>query len=151
MIMKTQNPDWEDIQVILDTLMDDTERDMVFQAEKDRAREDIRNGLVTGTLDYNFPTEDPEWNPNDPSGIDMLRLKRPLLGKLVRPEVNASGIQRTPSRLDSCGKAGEQRDREDPITPTLTGQAHPPDPPVFLGYEMGQKLSKLDRAVYMCS
>uniref|UniRef100_A0A8C3R570 Core shell protein Gag P30 domain-containing protein n=1 Tax=Cyanoderma ruficeps TaxID=181631 RepID=A0A8C3R570_9PASS len=76
MIMKTQNPDWEDIQVILDTLMDETERDMVLRAARERAREDIRNGLVTGTVDYNFPTEDPEWDPNDPSGVDMLRLKK---------------------------------------------------------------------------
>ncbi|XP_063253346.1 uncharacterized protein LOC134550534 [Prinia subflava] len=76
MIMKTQNPDWEDIHVILDTLMDETERDMVLRAARERAREDIRNGLVTGTLDYNFPTADPEWDANDPSGVDMLRLKR---------------------------------------------------------------------------
>uniref|UniRef100_A0A8C3QQW0 Core shell protein Gag P30 domain-containing protein n=1 Tax=Cyanoderma ruficeps TaxID=181631 RepID=A0A8C3QQW0_9PASS len=76
MIMKTQNPDWKDIQVILDTLMDETERDMVLRAARERAREDIRNGLVTGTVDYNFPTEDPEWDPNDPSGVDMLRLKK---------------------------------------------------------------------------
>ncbi|XP_066195654.1 uncharacterized protein, partial [Sylvia atricapilla] len=76
MIMKTQNPDWEDIQVILDTLMDETEKDMVLRAAKERAKEDIRNGLVTGTVDYNFPSEEPGWDPNDPSGIDMMRLKR---------------------------------------------------------------------------
>ncbi|TRZ14577.1 hypothetical protein HGM15179_012533 [Zosterops borbonicus] len=76
MIMKTQNPDWEDIQVILDTLMDDRERDMVLRAARESAREDIQNGLVTGTLDCNFPTEDPKWNPNNPSEVDILRLKR---------------------------------------------------------------------------
>lgn len=48
----------------------------MLRAAQERAREDLRNGLVTGTLDYNFPTEDPEWNPNDPSGVDMIRLKR---------------------------------------------------------------------------
>ncbi|KFP69235.1 hypothetical protein N310_08511, partial [Acanthisitta chloris] len=75
-IMKTQNPDWDDIQVILDTLMDSTEKEMVLRAARERAREDIRQGPVTGNLDYNFPTEDPLWDPKDPSGIDMMRLKR---------------------------------------------------------------------------
>lgn len=41
MIIKTQNPDWDDLQVILDTLMDSTEKDMVLQAAKERAQEDI--------------------------------------------------------------------------------------------------------------
>ncbi|KFP71378.1 hypothetical protein N310_07427, partial [Acanthisitta chloris] len=75
-IMKTQNPDWDDIQVILDSFMDSTEKDMVLKAARERAREDIRQGLVTGSLDYNFPTEDPLWDPNDPSGADMMKLKR---------------------------------------------------------------------------
>ncbi|KAL2311712.1 hypothetical protein Nmel_003450, partial [Mimus melanotis] len=76
MIMKTQNPDWDDMQVILDTLMDSTKREMVLRVTRERAREDIPNGLVTGTLDYNFPTKDPLWDPNDPSGVDMIRLKK---------------------------------------------------------------------------
>ncbi|KAL2307764.1 hypothetical protein Nmel_000744, partial [Mimus melanotis] len=76
MIIKTQNTDWDDIQVILDTLMDSTERETVITVARERAREDIHNGLVTGTLYYNFPTKDPSWDPNDPSGVDMMRLKR---------------------------------------------------------------------------
>uniref|UniRef100_A0A8D2M3L5 Core shell protein Gag P30 domain-containing protein n=1 Tax=Zonotrichia albicollis TaxID=44394 RepID=A0A8D2M3L5_ZONAL len=64
MVIKTQNPDWDDIQVILDTLMDCTEKEMVLKAAKERAREDTRNGLVTGNLDVNFPIEDPNRDPN---------------------------------------------------------------------------------------
>ncbi|XP_059729049.1 uncharacterized protein LOC132341482 [Haemorhous mexicanus] len=74
MIMKTQNPDWDDIQVILDTLMDSTEKEMGLKAAKERAREDIRNGLVTGNLDLNFPNEDQKWNPN--LLCDMRRLQK---------------------------------------------------------------------------
>ncbi|RLV63205.1 hypothetical protein DV515_00018507, partial [Chloebia gouldiae] len=59
MIMKTQNPDWDDIQVILDTLMDSTEKEMVLKAAKEKARKDIRHMLIMGTLDDNFPAEDP--------------------------------------------------------------------------------------------
>lgn len=38
MIIKTQNPDWDDLQVILDTLMDSIENDMVLRAARERAR-----------------------------------------------------------------------------------------------------------------
>uniref|UniRef100_A0A8C0UDM0 Core shell protein Gag P30 domain-containing protein n=1 Tax=Cyanistes caeruleus TaxID=156563 RepID=A0A8C0UDM0_CYACU len=73
MVMKTQNLDWDDIQVILDTLMDSAEKEMVLRAAKERAREDLGTGVVTGTLDENFPTEDPGWDPN--VFRDMRRLK----------------------------------------------------------------------------
>ncbi|RLV89263.1 hypothetical protein DV515_00014981 [Chloebia gouldiae] len=71
---KIWNPDWDDIQVILDTLMDSTEKKMVLKSAKERAREDIRNRLVMGTLDDNFPTKDPGWDPNAPG--HMRRLKK---------------------------------------------------------------------------
>lgn len=73
MIIKTQNPNWDDLQVILDTLMDSTEKDMVLRAARERAREDIRNGLVLGNLDQNFPTEDPQWDYNTGDGIRRLK------------------------------------------------------------------------------
>ncbi|RMC21082.1 hypothetical protein DUI87_01939 [Hirundo rustica rustica] len=46
MITKTQNLDWNDIRVILDTLMDSTEKEMVLRVARERVREDIRNELV---------------------------------------------------------------------------------------------------------
>ncbi|RLV76534.1 hypothetical protein DV515_00016879 [Chloebia gouldiae] len=72
-IMKTQNPDWDDIQVILDTLMDSTVKEMVLKAAKERAREDIRNRIVMGILDDNFPTGDPRWDPNAPEHMQRLK------------------------------------------------------------------------------
>ncbi|XP_064900527.1 uncharacterized protein LOC135577015 [Columba livia] len=73
MIIKTQNPDWDDLQVILDTLMDSTEKDMVIRAARDKVREDIRNGRVEGNVDENFPKEDPRWNYNTGGGLCRLR------------------------------------------------------------------------------
>ncbi|KFV38902.1 hypothetical protein N341_12058, partial [Tyto alba] len=64
MIIKTQNPDWEDIQVILDTLMDSTEKQMVLRTARMRAEEDIHIRTVDGTLDQNFPIGNPQWDPN---------------------------------------------------------------------------------------
>ncbi|KGL99785.1 hypothetical protein N301_00011, partial [Charadrius vociferus] len=73
MIMKTQNPDWDDIQVLLDTLMDSTEKEMVLRTARERVREDVRQGLVQGTTDQNFPTEDPMWDYNTLGGMRSLR------------------------------------------------------------------------------
>lgn len=76
MNMKTQNPDLGDIQVILDMLMESTEKAMVIRAARERAREDIHSGLVTGALDRNFLTQDPLWDPSNPSELEMIMLKR---------------------------------------------------------------------------
>ncbi|XP_053927520.1 uncharacterized protein LOC128852690 [Cuculus canorus] len=73
MIMKTQNPDWDDIQVLLDILMDTTEKGMVLKAARERVREDIRQGVVTGTVEQNFPIEDPMWDYNTVRGMTYLR------------------------------------------------------------------------------
>ncbi|KFV40535.1 hypothetical protein N341_02826, partial [Tyto alba] len=74
MIIKTQNPDWEAIQVILDTLMDSTEKQVVLRTARMRAEEDIRTRTVDGTLDQNFPIGNPQWDPNQDD--HMQRLKR---------------------------------------------------------------------------
>ncbi|XP_065517017.1 uncharacterized protein LOC136004457 [Lathamus discolor] len=73
MIMKTQNPDWDDIQVLLDTLMDSTEKEMVVKSARERVREDIRQGIVGGNIDQNFPMEDPMWDYNTREGMRNLR------------------------------------------------------------------------------
>ncbi|KFQ25263.1 hypothetical protein N332_03795, partial [Mesitornis unicolor] len=73
MIIKTQNPDWDDIQVILDTLMDSTEKQMVLRTARMRAEEDIHARTVDGTIDQNFPTGDPQWDPNREGHMERLK------------------------------------------------------------------------------
>ncbi|KFO81779.1 hypothetical protein N303_00427, partial [Cuculus canorus] len=73
MIMKTQNPEWDDIQVLLDTLMDPTEKGMVLRTARERVKEDIRQGVIPGTVEQNFPTEDPMWDYNTVRGMTYLR------------------------------------------------------------------------------
>ncbi|KFP78215.1 hypothetical protein N311_08365, partial [Apaloderma vittatum] len=73
MIIKTQNPDWDDIQVILDTLMDSTEKEMVLRTARTRAEEDVRAGTVMGAIDQNFPTGDPQWDPNRDEHMERLK------------------------------------------------------------------------------
>uniref|UniRef100_A0A8C3V0V0 Core shell protein Gag P30 domain-containing protein n=1 Tax=Catharus ustulatus TaxID=91951 RepID=A0A8C3V0V0_CATUS len=90
MVIKTQNPDWNDLQVLLDTIMDSTEKEMVFKAMTEKAREMIRLRLVDGTVNDLVPREDPEWDPNSTSGSRRLKAYQELLTEGIR-----NGIPKT--------------------------------------------------------
>ncbi|KAK4810545.1 hypothetical protein QYF61_004508 [Mycteria americana] len=61
-----ENPDWNDLQVILDTLLDGTEKKMVLNTAQKQVEGAHANGDLQGTIDQNFPATDPEWDPNQP-------------------------------------------------------------------------------------
>ncbi|RMC04292.1 hypothetical protein DUI87_19111 [Hirundo rustica rustica] len=90
MVIKTQNPDWNDLQVLLDTLMDSTEKEMVLRAMTEKAREMIRLRVADGTLNELVPREDPEWDPNTAQGHQALKGYQELLIEGVR-----TGIPKT--------------------------------------------------------
>ncbi|XP_041894788.1 uncharacterized protein LOC121669624 [Corvus kubaryi] len=66
MMIKTQDPDWKDIDTMLEMLFDSTEREMVVKTSRRFVEEQILTGNLSGTLDINFPTVDPKWDPNVP-------------------------------------------------------------------------------------
>ncbi|RMB93633.1 hypothetical protein DUI87_29859 [Hirundo rustica rustica] len=90
MVIKTQNPDWNDLQVLLDTLMDSTEKEMVLRAMTEKAREMIRLRVADGTLNELVPREDREWDPNTARGHQALKGYQELLIEGVR-----TGIPKT--------------------------------------------------------
>lgn len=90
MVIKTQNPDWNDLQVLLDTLMDSTEKEMVLRVMTEKAREMVRLQLAEGTLNDLVPREDPGWDPNTNRGWKRLRDYQELLIEGVR-----TGIPKT--------------------------------------------------------
>ncbi|PKU29100.1 protein nynrin-like [Limosa lapponica baueri] len=55
-IIRTQDPDWNDLQVILETLLDSTEEGMVLNVAWKQAEGAHANGDLQGTVDQNFPT-----------------------------------------------------------------------------------------------
>ncbi|KFQ64201.1 hypothetical protein N335_02044, partial [Phaethon lepturus] len=65
-IIWTQDPDWNDVQVILDTLLDGTEKKMVLKVSGKQIEGVHANGDLQGTTDQNFPAADPGWDPNQP-------------------------------------------------------------------------------------
>uniref|UniRef100_A0A8B9G5X8 Core shell protein Gag P30 domain-containing protein n=1 Tax=Amazona collaria TaxID=241587 RepID=A0A8B9G5X8_9PSIT len=71
-IIRTQDPDWSDLQVILDTLLDDTEKKMVLSTAKKQVEGAHANGDLQGSVEQNFPSTNPERDPNLPGPKGML-------------------------------------------------------------------------------
>ncbi|KFQ38683.1 hypothetical protein N332_06050, partial [Mesitornis unicolor] len=63
-ILRIQDPDWNDIQVILDTLLDEAEKGMVLRTAKTQAEVAHVAQAIQGTVDQNFPSADTQWDPN---------------------------------------------------------------------------------------
>uniref|UniRef100_A0A8U8CM30 Core shell protein Gag P30 domain-containing protein n=1 Tax=Geospiza parvula TaxID=87175 RepID=A0A8U8CM30_GEOPR len=67
-ILKTQNPDWGVIQVLLDTLLDSTEREMVLRTARKEVDRIGTAGALPGTVEEHFPSQDPHWDPYTKEG-----------------------------------------------------------------------------------
>uniref|UniRef100_A0A8C5U2I6 Core shell protein Gag P30 domain-containing protein n=1 Tax=Malurus cyaneus samueli TaxID=2593467 RepID=A0A8C5U2I6_9PASS len=67
-ILKTQNPDWGLIQVLLDTLLDSAEREMVLRTARKEVDRIGTVGMLPGTVEEYFPSQDPHWDPNTREG-----------------------------------------------------------------------------------
>ncbi|KFO55942.1 hypothetical protein N302_03551, partial [Corvus brachyrhynchos] len=70
----TQNPDWNDLKSMMDTLLDHTEREMVNKAIITSVESHIASRSIQGTVAEVFPLTDPGWDPNVPE--QMARLKQ---------------------------------------------------------------------------
>ncbi|XP_017670586.1 PREDICTED: uncharacterized protein LOC108497467 [Lepidothrix coronata] len=71
--IRTQNPDWCDLEVMMDTSLDSTEKEMVKRAAQSRIELLITGGVLTGKLKDIFPLEDPKWDPNLPEKKEALK------------------------------------------------------------------------------
>lgn len=67
-ILKTQNPDWRVIQVLLDALLDSTEREMVLKTARKEVDRIVTAGALPGTVEEHFPSQDPHRDPNTKEG-----------------------------------------------------------------------------------
>ncbi|KFO55768.1 hypothetical protein N302_01143, partial [Corvus brachyrhynchos] len=62
--IKIYNPDWKDLNVVLDTLLDETEKEMVNKAVISTIEILITAGSLQGSVNDIFPLNDPGWDPN---------------------------------------------------------------------------------------
>ena len=73
-LIRTQDPNWNDLQVTFDSLLDSTENQMVLKTGKAQAEAAYMNETLSGTLEERFPSGDPQWRLNDP--VHRRRLTR---------------------------------------------------------------------------
>ncbi|KFQ68083.1 hypothetical protein N335_03759, partial [Phaethon lepturus] len=70
-IIRMQDPDWNDL--ILDNLLDETNKLMVLNAAREQVEGAHANGDLQGTVDQNFPSVNLEWDPNQPGPRGILK------------------------------------------------------------------------------
>ncbi|KAJ7413017.1 hypothetical protein WISP_93580 [Willisornis vidua] len=72
LIIKTQNPDWQKLDVIMYTLFDSTERKMIQKTAMTQIEMFIAAGTLQGSVGQYFPLTDPGWDPNDTTEMGYL-------------------------------------------------------------------------------
>ncbi|KFV02189.1 hypothetical protein N339_04487, partial [Pterocles gutturalis] len=77
-IIKQHNPDWSDMQLLLDGLTE-TEKQLVLKTAGDLA-EDHYKSLQLDVKDY-FPLQDPKWDPNRWAEQERLKSYREWIAK----------------------------------------------------------------------
>ncbi|KFV01111.1 hypothetical protein N340_11327, partial [Tauraco erythrolophus] len=73
LIVKNQDPDWKDIDIMLDA-MTETEKELIVRTARTHVQAQIIAGTLAGGVDQHVPLTDPHWDPNDKT--DYRTLKR---------------------------------------------------------------------------
>ncbi|KFV52154.1 hypothetical protein N328_11898, partial [Gavia stellata] len=63
-MIKTQDPDWKDIEAIMQALFSSTEREMIHKAARAQVEAQVASGNLQGTVENHLPSADPNWHPN---------------------------------------------------------------------------------------
>ncbi|GAB0208649.1 hypothetical protein GRJ2_003330600 [Grus japonensis] len=71
-IINNQDPDWKDLQVILNNLMTFEEKRIVLAKAREEAERTHPQAVQAGQLDRHFPENNPNWDPNNPPQRLML-------------------------------------------------------------------------------
>ncbi|KFQ66522.1 hypothetical protein N335_02311, partial [Phaethon lepturus] len=72
-LIKQHNPDWNDIQLLLDH-MTETEKQPILKTAHDLASDQLKN-TGEGIKDH-FPLQDPHWDPNRTARVELLNKYR---------------------------------------------------------------------------
>uniref|UniRef100_A0A8U7N7Y5 Core shell protein Gag P30 domain-containing protein n=1 Tax=Corvus moneduloides TaxID=1196302 RepID=A0A8U7N7Y5_CORMO len=73
MAVKSQNPDWGDLNVMLYELLNKTEREMVNKAAISAIETQIATGSLQGSVNDIYPLVNPSWDPNVPEQMEKLK------------------------------------------------------------------------------
>ncbi|KFU87665.1 hypothetical protein M959_14469, partial [Chaetura pelagica] len=72
LIVKTQDPDWEDVDAMLDAAFSESEKQMIVRAARAQVQAQILANTLPGTVDNNVPTNNPGWDPNNSGNQNLL-------------------------------------------------------------------------------
>ncbi|KFP34964.1 hypothetical protein N324_07933, partial [Chlamydotis macqueenii] len=72
MMAKTQDPDWKDMEAIVQVLFDSTEREMIRKTAQTKAEAQVATAPLQGQTENHFPSVNPNWNPNDDGQRQLL-------------------------------------------------------------------------------
>ncbi|KAK4828284.1 hypothetical protein QYF61_024949 [Mycteria americana] len=75
LIIKNQDPDWTDVDLILEELTE-TEKQLVLKTARTHVQAQITGGPLQGNVDNYIPLTDPHWGPNDGRDYRLLRRYR---------------------------------------------------------------------------
>ncbi|KAK4805749.1 hypothetical protein QYF61_021848 [Mycteria americana] len=72
LIVKTQDPGWEDVDAMLDAVFSELEKQMVVRAARTQVQALVLAGTLPGTVDNHVPITNPGWDPNQLGTRDLL-------------------------------------------------------------------------------
>lgn len=72
LIVENQDPDWKDIDLMLDALTE-TENQLVIRTAQTQVQVQLTAGTLPGTVDNHVPRMDPNWDPNDNTEYRLLK------------------------------------------------------------------------------
>ncbi|KAK4828197.1 hypothetical protein QYF61_024631 [Mycteria americana] len=90
LIVKTQDPDWEDVDAMLDAVFSESEKQMVVRAARTQVQALVLAGTLPGTVDNHVPITNPGWDPNQTGTRNLLGRYREWIAYGIRNAVPKS-------------------------------------------------------------
>ncbi|XP_069716937.1 uncharacterized protein [Phaenicophaeus curvirostris] len=72
LIIKNQDPDWKDIDLMLDALTE-TVKQLIIKSARTQVQIQITAGTLPGTVEVHVPRDDPNWDPNNDQEYRLLK------------------------------------------------------------------------------
>ncbi|KFW04527.1 hypothetical protein N327_08792, partial [Fulmarus glacialis] len=79
MLIKTQDPDWSDLDAMMGVVFDSTDLDMIKRAIRNHVQGQISTGVLQGAVEDHFPLDKLAWDPNISASRARLERYRPLI------------------------------------------------------------------------
>ncbi|KFW06105.1 hypothetical protein N327_12927, partial [Fulmarus glacialis] len=79
MLIKTQDPDWSDLDAVRGEVFDSTDMDMIKRAIRNHVQGQMFTVVLQGAVEDHFPLDKPAWDPNIPASRARLERYQQLI------------------------------------------------------------------------